>query len=122
MLSSPWFAELSGRLRAATSPNETLAALFISASEHVTDALMREGEPDRISLPTRQIIEQGMRINARQVLLVHTHPSGDPRPSRQDIIVTQKLHAHLQTHNLGFYDHIILSQDRYFSFRACGLL
>lgn len=114
--------EFADIMRTVDGPNELVAALFISATQKIMDSFIAEGDFETVSLPTGLIIERGLSNSARQILLMHTHPSGDPRPSRQDILATKRLRASLQPFHIRLCDHIILAQNRYFSFRRGGLL
>ena len=54
-------------------------------------------------------------------VLIHNHPSGLPLPSKQDITFTDKLRMSADSLGLRFFDHIILSNNSYFSFSEEGL-
>ncbi len=57
------------------------------------------------------------------VIVVHNHPSGDPRPSRDDARVTQRLCAAADILDIELLDHLIVGDDgRYYSFREGGEL
>lgn len=122
MYAPHWFAHIVEMLELRGSANEVLAAIFLSSTIEAVGALTMEGEAQRVHMPIREIVDGAARARAKLVLLVHTHPSGDPRPSSQDIVLTRRLHACLQPHSMGLFDHIILARDRYFSFRSSGLL
>ena len=61
-------------------------------------------------------------VNAYAAIVVHNHPSGDPSPSPDDEEFTQKLVNMSQDMGLLFYDHIIIGEDRYYSFAEHGRL
>lgn len=56
------------------------------------------------------------------VIIAHNHPSGSLRPSREDINITQKIKEAGNTLSIQLLDHIIITQDSYFSFSDEGLL
>jgi DNA repair protein RadC len=56
------------------------------------------------------------------VIIAHNHPSGSLKPSREDISITQKIKEAGNTLNIQLLDHIIVTQDSYFSFSDAGLL
>ena len=122
MASPGWLISTIERLNLFAHDREVLAALFVTRGSMVAGALVSEGERDCISLPLRRIAAQAAETQARQILLVHTHPSGDPRPSAQDIIATRHLCALLRRLDMRLTDHLILTRDRYFSFRAARML
>lgn len=56
------------------------------------------------------------------IILVHNHPSGDPKPSPDDKRFTKKLARSCQDLGVYFLDHIIIGDGKYFSFSDRGLL
>jgi DNA repair protein RadC len=56
------------------------------------------------------------------VLLAHNHPSGDLRPSPDDILMTRQFATLCRMAGLVLSDHLILSSSGHFSFRAAGLV
>lgn len=56
------------------------------------------------------------------IIIAHNHPSGSLRPSREDINITQKIDEAGKTLSIQLLDHIIVTQDSYFSFSDAGLL
>ena len=63
-----------------------------------------------------------MRYNSAGVILAHNHPSGNLRPSKQDIQLTEALQELLEKINVMVLDHMIIGDDEYFSFREEGLI
>jgi hypothetical protein len=53
---------------------------------------------------------------------VHNHPSGDPKPSRDDIEMTRQLKAAANALELELHDHIVIGHGTHTSFRSLGLL
>jgi DNA repair protein RadC len=119
---STQLADFTDKLRTADGSCELVGAFFISSTQEIADIWTGAGHLHAAHLPIELLVEQGRRVASSQVMLVHTHPSGDPRPSRQDLIATKRLRTCLMTHNIRMCDHIILAQNRYFSFRRGGLL
>jgi DNA repair protein RadC len=122
MIAEHWLAPFIERFRAGTMAREISAALFIAARQQVVDALVTEGDVAMLTLPVREILRRSAETHVYRVLLVHTHPSGDPRPSLQDISATRRLCRHLRQQRLRLLDHIILTDEHYFSFRANRML
>lgn len=122
MTASHWFTSLAEMLEPRSSAEEVAAAIFIGPGLDPVSAITIKGDVHRVPLPIHEIVRRAASARATLVLLAHTHPSGDPRPSRQDILLTGRLSARLQAHGMAMYDHIILAQARYFSFRSSGLL
>ncbi len=63
-----------------------------------------------------------MRNEASYIVILHNHPSGDPTPSRQDVMVTQKIKEVSDLVEIPLLDHIIIGDNRYTSFIQKGLL
>lgn len=101
---------------------EMAAILFADHRSHIIDTRIIKGSPDMLILPVRQILRDSLTMRARQVVMIHTHPSGDPRPSEHDVAATRLLCAHLRRQRQRLIDHIILSRNLYFSFRANHML
>jgi DNA repair protein RadC len=68
------------------------------------------------------IMRLAIENHATRIILVHNHPSGSPRPSQQDINLTQKIKHGGQLLEIKLTDHVIVAGDRYFSFLDEGLL
>ena len=57
------------------------------------------------------------------MIVVHNHPSGDPAPSQDDVLLTARLRVAGDVLEIALLDHLIVGEDaRYFSFREAGLL
>lgn len=50
------------------------------------------------------------------VILVHNHPSGSPKPSKEDINMTERFRNALRMFDISLLDHIVLAEDSYYSF------
>jgi DNA repair protein RadC len=59
---------------------------------------------------------------ARSVVLCHNHPSGNLKPSSQDINITKEIKEGLKLFDVQVMDHIILTADSYYSFAENGNL
>lgn len=67
-------------------------------------------------IDVRQVIRIAIDLNASGMILVHNHPSGNPRPSEADIRQTELLHKAAGTCGLDLTDHVIVCDDCFFSF------
>jgi DNA repair protein RadC len=65
----------------------------------------------------REVFREAIRRAAAAMLLVHNHPSGDPRPSAEDRDVTCRLRAAGELLGIRVLDHVIVAEEGYFSFR-----
>ena len=64
----------------------------------------------------RRIIKEALLTNATAIILFHNHPSGTPAPSVADINETNKLKKACDIFDISLLDHIILSDNSYYSF------
>lgn len=70
----------------------------------------------------REMIKGAILSNAVGIIVVHNHPSGDPNPSMEDILITKKLKDASSLLEIKFNDHIIVGAGRYFSFSEKEIL
>jgi len=69
-----------------------------------------------------EVFLAALRLRAAAIICVHNHPSGDPAPSPEDTEITRRLKECADMMMIRFLDHIILADERYFSFSDRGLL
>lgn len=70
----------------------------------------------------REVFKIAILSNASSIILVHNHPSGDLTPSKDDLVVTERLKESGTLLGIDLLDHIIVGHgDRYLSFREQGL-
>lgn len=74
------------------------------------------GTDCEVLISTKVIAKNAVVDMAAGVILVHTHPSGNPKPSAADIKATQRVSDALKILEVVLLDHIIVSQDSFFSF------
>jgi len=65
----------------------------------------------------REVFRGAIRSAAAAILLVHNHPSGDPRPSAEDHAVTRRLQAAGELLGIRVVDHVIVAEGSFYSFR-----
>lgn len=66
------------------------------------------------------IFSAAIRSHSTALILVHNHPSGILRPSQQDLILTRQISDIAKIHNVRVLDHLIITQDGYYSFKENG--
>lgn len=79
-------------------------------------------DPGRITIPVREIVRDVLAFDVRLVLMAHNHPSGDHRPSQDDLAVTSRLARTLDAIGVRLVDHLILGRDGCTSLRDEGYL
>ena len=68
------------------------------------------------------VIRRALAHSTTRIILVHNHPSGTARPSRQDIQMTNKIRQAAALLDMQLTDHVIIARDTYFSFLDEGML
>ena len=72
-------------------------------------------------LRPREVFVQALKYEAVNFILLHNHPSGDPSPSKSDMIITDKIIEVARLIGIPLVDHIIIGDCCYISFREKGL-
>jgi DNA repair protein RadC len=83
--------------------------------------LISVGTLDGALVHPREFLKGALLQNSYSVLMVHTHPSGDPEPSFADIDMTRRLFNAGQLLRVDLLDHIVVGRGRYFSFKEHGI-
>jgi DNA repair protein RadC len=112
-----WFAPLA---EAATE-----SAVFAYLAEDLRVLGLRQTGAARVGqLPVsvRDVTRDALAFDARAVVMAHNHPSGDPHPSREDLLLARRLARALDALNVSLVDHLVLAGDQTTSLRALGYL
>lgn len=88
----------------------------------VRDELVSEGSIDQAALYVREVVKRALELNSAAIILVHNHPSGDPKPSRADIALTRDVIDACRPLGLAVHDHIIIGTSGHASLKALGLI
>jgi DNA repair protein RadC len=62
------------------------------------------------------VAKYAIDLLAKNIILIHNHPSGNKNPSKADGILTKKIKEGLSLLDINLLDHIILTEDNYYSF------
>lgn len=101
-----------------TARSEQLRAVMLGKRyEYLTDFLLAVGPLALVRSSYRSVIEPALKTDAHGIVLIHNHPSGDPRPSSQDLKATKALVALTNALSLTLDDHLIVSRQAVFSMR-----
>lgn len=102
---------------------EKFKAIFLDAKNQIIEEeTFFEGTVDTSAVYPREILKNALRYNASAVIFAHNHPSGDPDPSESDREITRELVFASATMQMKVLDHIIIGNNRYFSFADHGLI
>ena len=140
-------AELVKRIQRSSIPLDSLickepgqiAAHFMASMRHLEteqvrllilngrDAVMKEmlissGSFNAAMASPREIFYYALKYKAVSIILLHNHPSGNPAPSKEDMVLTRKLVDTGRMIGLPLLDHIIIGDNQYTSFKESGFL
>ena len=102
---------------------EVFKVIYLNNRNQIIDtADLFEGSLEGIPIHPREIIESAIEHNATALIFVHNHPSGDPTPSKSDKQLTRDLVFIGNVTQIKVLDHIIIGENRYFSFADAGLI
>lgn len=91
-------------------------------SEVVSVDNVSVGELSRTLVHPREVFSRAIRKSAYGVIFVHNHPSGDPTPSEEDIVTTERLVEGGDILGIKVLDHLIIGDGRYESMRALDII
>lgn len=107
----------------AHEKKEHFRILFLNKkNELIADEVQSSGTVDHTPAYPREIMKRALELGATALILVHNHPSGDPTPSEDDIIMTGQIIRAAEPFNITIHDHIIMSRNGYKSFKSEGLI
>ncbi len=102
---------------------ERFVMLLLDGRNAVSDVLdIDYGTVDRANPYIRDIIQTAIRHNAPSIIVAHNHPSGATEPSENDKAFTRSLMMAAKATGINFFDHIIIGDNRYFSFADKGFI
>ena len=70
----------------------------------------------------REVFNPAIKASANSLILIHNHPSGDVKPSKEDIDITKKLENAGSLLGISVVDHVIVGKNSYLSFKDQDLL
>ena len=111
----------SERLRHKKSECVLLLSLD-SKGRVLRESVISKGSVNRSLAPVREILLEALDAEAVNIILLHNHPSGDPSPSGDDMKLTEKLDATCRQADIPLIDHIIIGDNKFFSFKESGFL
>ncbi len=71
------------------------------------------GGQNFVMIDPKDIFTEAIKMQAQRIILVHNHPSGDPTPSKEDIILTNRVKDAANLLGISFLDHVIIGNNNY---------
>lgn len=113
------------RMRIGSLSNEVVQVAYLDSGYRlIRDGVetLAEGTVDRATIHPRRVLEGALRRHASILVIAHNHPNGQVQPTEHDKLITRALVLAAEAIAIRIHDHLIVSGDRVFSFRAAGLL
>ncbi len=70
----------------------------------------------------REVFNRAIKKSAASIILIHNHPSGNPNPSKEDKVITERLCEVGRIVGISVLDHLIIASSGYFSFKEMCLI
>lgn len=109
-------------LRYRLRDQEVLGALYLDTRNRlIAERELYRGTLNRAAVEPRAILKEGLLAGASGLIVFHTHPSGDPGPSAEDLAFTRRLAEAGEVVGIRLVDHLVLgSVGRWVSLRERG--
>jgi DNA repair protein RadC len=102
---------------------EVFKVLLLNSQNQIIEIIeATEGTVNQAKPIIREIFQKAMQHFATSIICVHNHPSGDPKPSREDKIFTDELVQAGKVLQIKVLDHVIIGDANYYSFSDEGWL
>lgn len=104
-------------------PYEIFGVLFLDNANNVLEfTVISAGGITSTIVDIRIVIRKALEANATKLILGHNHPSGNLQPSKPDKDLTEKIRTAAKTFDIAVLDHLIITNQGYFSFANEGLI
>ena len=102
---------------------EEFWAIFLNHQNKILykTCLFRGGIASSVA-DVRVVFKTALEHFSTQIIVAHNHPAGSLKPSKEDINITQKIKEAGKLLDIELLDHLILTQNKFFSFKDEGLL
>ena len=102
---------------------EEFRVIFLDAKLRlIAQEVQQRGTINQVAIHPREVLKSAIARNAKAVILVHNHPSGNVTPSNADIKITKQIKDALCTVDINLVDHIIIGRNDAYSFSTHCIL
>jgi DNA repair protein RadC len=99
-----------------------IGVLLDAKNRLIRECKVSEGTLTNSLIHPREAFKEAVKESAASVIFVHNHPSGDPTPSRDDIVITERLKSEGDIIGISVLDHVIIGDGKYVSLKEKGVL
>lgn len=99
-----------------------LLLMFDSALHLIEEVILSKGTVYASLLSPREVYIHAFQAQAAGIMLLHNHPGGDPTPSENDLMITERICKTGILTDIPLLDHIIIGDNTYFSFKESKLM
>jgi len=111
------------RTKMGGKKDEEFCVIYLDAQNQIIEfETIQKGIVNQAVVYPRQVLESALKKKASAIILAHNHPSGHIRPSDADIRLTKSIQETAKVLDILVHDHIIIGENRFFSFREEGLM
>lgn len=93
-----------------------------SKAKLIGESDISKGTVNASLITPRELFIEALQKNAVSIVIMHNHPSGDPTPSKEDMLTTKRIREAGLLIGIELLDHIIIGNNCYVSFREEGVL
>lgn len=102
---------------------EEIRVMFLDTKQKlIRDLVLSRGTVSSSVITPREVLIEALRCLAVSMILVHNHPSGDPVPSKADLLLTERVKRAGDLVGVALIDHIVIGDGRYISFRQENII
>ncbi len=102
---------------------ECFKVLFLDAKNRIIEVeTLFEGTLTASSVYPREVVRAALDRHAAALIFAHNHPSGDPKPSPEDLAITRQLVSACRVMGIVVHEHLVIGDNRYFSFAEAGYI
>lgn len=96
--------------------------LLNTKSRLIGETDISKGTVNSAVISQRELFVEALQKNAVSIVLLHNHPSGDPTPSKEDVLITRRIQEAGRLIGVELLDHIVIGDNCYVSLREKGLV
>lgn len=102
---------------------EQFRLLFLDGKNRlIADEIQNIGTVNHAPVYIREVVKRALEYHALAVIMTHNHPTGDPTPSRDDIILTKEIRKALDLVGIKLHDHLIIGKEGHASLRSMRVI